>query len=173
LYPQCSAIWATDSRWWKHHIGDITRDYDGRLYTQNVQWDQIKVDPAQWGIKSFTADTGAGGLNRDPDKINTGQNGGFAAIGLAYKLMNGEPGRIILLGYDMQMRGDKRHFFGAHPDGLEVASNYGNFIARFQTIRPEDYGLEIWNCTRDTALHHFPLLDLDEVVEKLSDTAQV
>ena len=87
---------------------------------------------------------------------------------MAYKL---GAERIILLGYDMRMDGEKRHFFGAHPPGLEVASNYQNFIARFQTIRPEDYGLEIWNCTRSTALQHFPVMDLDKVVERL--TAQI
>jgi len=167
LYPQCDAIWATDYRWWKHHISDIARDFEGRLYTQNVQWE---ADPESWGITCYTADTAGCGLARDPEKINTGMNSGYAAIGLAYKL---GAERIILLGYDMKMAGDKRHWFGAHPNGLEVASNYQNFIGRFQSIRPADYGLEIWNCTRDTALQHFPVHDLDEVVERLGDPAQV
>lgn len=66
------------------------------------------------------------------------------------------------------MAGEKRHFFGSHPPGLEVASNYPNFISRFKTIRPQDYGIEIWNCTRDTALQHFPVYDLDEIVDRLT-----
>jgi hypothetical protein len=74
----------------------------------------------------------------------------------------------LLLGYDMQMQGDQRHWFGAHPNGLEVHSDYPSFLAQFATIKPEDYGLEIWNVTRKTALAHFPQHDLDEVCAALS-----
>jgi hypothetical protein len=63
----------------------------------------------------------------------------------------------------MQMDGDKRHWFGAHPPGLEVASNYRMFAGKFATIKPEDYGLEIWNVTRSTALACFPIYNLDEL----------
>ena len=75
-----------------------------------------------------------------------------------------------MLGYDMKMHGDKRHWFGAHPEGMEVASNYASFIEQFKTIQPQQYGLDIWNVTRDTALSCFPIYDLDEIVKH---TAQV
>lgn len=144
----------------------MAEDVESKLWTQTIQWDN--QDPAAWGIKALVADTAACGLSRDPNKIHTGMNSGYAAIGLAYHL---GAELILLLGYDMQMDGEKRHWFGAHPQGLEVASNYQNFIGRFQSIRPADYGLEIWNVTRRTALQHFPVMNLDEVVEALRDTA--
>ena len=68
----------------------------------------------------------------------------------------------------MKMRGGSRHWFGAHPEGMEVDSNYASFAAQFKTIDPQRYGIEIWNVTRDTALHHFPRYDLDDVVDRLS-----
>lgn len=68
----------------------------------------------------------------------------------------------------MKMRGNTRHWFGAHPDGMEVASDYASFAAQFATIYPADYGISIWNVTRDTALRCFPLYDLDEVCAGLS-----
>ena len=64
--------------------------------------------------------------------------------------------------------GDKRHWFGAHPKGLEVGSSYPCFIRMFETIKPADYGIEIWNVTRKTALQHFPVMNLDEVCRALS-----
>lgn len=161
--PDCDHIWATDYRWWNHHIADITNDYEGRCWTQEVQWPDDK-DPAAWGIKCLKADTGACGLSTDPGKVHTGKNSGYAAINLAYHL---GAERILLLGYDMKMRGNTRHWFGAHPDGMEVASDYASFAEQFATIYPADYGIEIWNVTRDTALRCFPLYDLDDVVRGL------
>jgi len=157
-------IWATDYRWWKHHIADITKDFEGECWTQDVQWPKDE-SPEQWGINCLKADTTADGLSRDPEKIHTGRNSGYAAVGLAYHL---GAERILLLGFDMQTKGDVRHWFGRHPDGMEVASCYPSFVQRFQTINPADYGIEIWNLTRETALNHFPRYDLDEVVGRLA-----
>ena len=93
--------------------------------------------------------------------IHTGHNSGFAAVGLAYNL---GAKRIILLGYDMQMKGNQRHWFGAHPAGMEVNSNYNQYMTTFRSIRCENYGIEIWNCTRSTALNCFPIYDLDDLL---------
>ena len=127
--------------------------------------DWKEQSPDAWGITCLKADTGAGGLSRDPGKVHTGRNSGYAAIGLAYGQLKAE--RILLLGYDMKMKGDTRHWFGAHPEGMEVASDYNSFIERFATISPEAYGIEIWNVTRDTAMRCFPVYDLDDVVARL------
>jgi hypothetical protein len=159
LLPQCDHIWATDFRWWKYHIADISRDYEGQCWTQDVQWDQ-GIAPADWGIHCLKADTGAPGLATKPGYVHTGRNSGYAAINLALHL---GASRILLLGYDMQLEGKRRHWFGEHPEGLEVASNYPGFMDRFQTIDPADYGIEIWNVTRRTALNHFPHKTLEEV----------
>ena len=161
--PDCDHIWATDYRWWKHHIADVTNDYEGQCWTQELQWPKDQR-PEQWGITCLKAETSKGGLSTDPKVVHTGMNSGYAALNLALHL---GAERVLLLGYDMKMRGDTRHFFGAHPEGMEVASNYASFIGRFKTIKPEQYGLEIWNLTRDTALDCFPRYDLDEIVDSL------
>lgn len=141
----------------------ITDEFEGQCWTQEVQWPD-DTRPEAWGINCYKTDTSAAGLSKEPGKIHTGMNSGYAALNHAYHL---GAERVILLGYDMQMENDRRHWFGAHPDGMEVASNYGNFIARFQTVRPADYGMEVWNCTRRTALRCFPVYDLDDVCAAL------
>ena len=163
--PSCDHLYACDYRWWKHHIEHITRDYEGTCWTQNIQWE---VDPAQWGIKVLQSEAKPG-LSKTPGVIHQGQNSGYQAIGLALELLRPHlPGRVILLGFDMQTDGDRRHWFGAHPQPMDAASSYPCFIRNFQTIDPKAYGIEIWNVTRKTALQHFPLHNLDEVCAALS-----
>jgi len=139
------------------------RDYEGICWTQNVQWDDPKCQPEQWGIRKLTS-IDAPGLNKKEGFIHRGDNSGYQAINLAYHL---GAERIILLGYDMMIQGDKRHWFGNHPGDMNAASCYPNFIRHFETIKPEDYGLEIWNCSRRTALNCFPCHDLDECLASL------
>ena len=148
------------------------RDFEGALWTQDIQWSEKNgkpIDAAQWGIRQLKGDTDSRGLSRDPNVIHCGRNSGFAAVNLAY-LLGAE--RILLLGYDMQMQAGRRHWFGAHPEGLEVDSDYGLFMHAFRTIHPEKYGIEIWNLSRDTALSCFPRYDLDEICDRLRFSAQ-
>ena len=162
MLPTCDHVYASDYKWYKHHIADLTRDYEGQLWTQSEAWTEKNqdIDPGQWGIKCLTAKTQAKGLSRDKDVIHTLSNSGAAAIGLAYRL---GATRIILLGFDMMLSGGKRHWFGNHPDQLHVGSNYQQFMATIATIKPEEYGIEIWNCSRRTALKCFPIYNLDDL----------
>jgi hypothetical protein len=123
----------------------------------------VKIDPGQWGINQLTS-LDLPGLSRQPGVIHRGSNSGYQAVNLAYLL---GATRIILLGFDMMMTGSSRHWFGAHPPGMEVASDYRDFANKFKSIRPSDYGIEIWNCSRRTALDQFPIYNLDEVYESL------
>ena len=68
----------------------------------------------------------------------------------------------------MSMDGEKRHFFGDHPgepgQGMNQFSNYQVFINAFNTVNPKDYGLEIWNCSRRTAMDAFPRYNLEDAL---------
>lgn len=62
----------------------------------------------------------------------------------------------------------KAHFFGDHPENIGNANRYAEFANNFNTIKPADYGIEIINCTRDTALTAFPRMDLDDAISSYS-----
>ena len=174
LPGSCDHLYSCDYRWAKHHCSTVTQDFGGVWWTQDIQWE---VDPAQWGIRQLKSISDPG-LSRIDGIIHRGGNSGYQAIGLAYELLRKHAthpdnvGRIILIGFDMQMAGNRRHWFGNHPQPFNAASNYKNFIIAFETIYPEHYGLEIINCTRQTALKHFPCMDLDECVDLLSAPVQ-
>jgi len=139
------------------------RDYEGICWTQDVQWEDPKKQPEAWGIRKLIS-LDQPGLSKKQGVIHRGDNSGYQALNLAF-LLGGE--RIVLLGFDLMMHGEKRHFFGDHPQAMNVSSNYPDFIGHFETIKPADYGLEILNCSRRTALKHFPCHDLDECLASL------
>ena len=173
LPGSCDHLYSCDYRWAKHHCSTVMQDFEGTWWTQDIQWTE---DPAQWGIIQL-ASIDQPGLSRTDGVIHRGHNSGYQAINLAYELLRKHDpenvGRIILLGYDMQMAGNQRHWFGNHPKPFDAASNYNNFITAFGTITPELYNLEIINCTRTTALKHFTCMDLDECADLLAAPGRV
>jgi hypothetical protein len=174
LPGSCDHLYSCDYKWAKHHLSTVMQDFEGTWWTQDVQWE---IDPAQWGIRQLES-LDQPGLSRKDGVIHRGGNSGYQAVGLAFELLRNQAtdpdnvGRIILVGFDMQLAGNQRHWFGAHPKGLGMSSNYNNFITSFKTIWPEIYGLEIINCTRTTALDWFPCMSLDEYVRRIPSPAQ-
>jgi hypothetical protein len=101
------------------------------------------------------------GLGRDV--IHFGDNSGYQAINLAYLL---GAGRILLLGYDMQARGSQTHFFGDHPPPLKTGSDYRHWVTLFDRLAQDlvSEGVEVINCTRETALRCFARSTLNEAL---------
>ena len=159
LLPSADHLWATDYKWWRLHLGEVKRGFAGSCHTQDQGWPKCPA-PVDWGIQCYHAAIDAPGLSRDPRVIHTGKNSGYAAIGLAYHL---GAQRILLLGFDMQREGSRRNWFGQHPPGLDAGCDPSEFIQRFETIDPAEYGVDIWNCTRRTALECFPRVALEDI----------
>ena len=158
-------MYAADAHWWHHHIHDINMGFSGKRWScdppGNTNWG--KRDVSEWDITVLDCKVGrnAPGLSRDPTAVHSGGNSGYQAIGLAYHL---GATRIILLGFDMHHHSGKSHFFGDHPK--EFANSNAKpdrFVAAFRTIKPEEYGIEILNCSRETALDAFPRHNLEDV----------
>lgn len=153
-------LYGTDMRWWKYALEDVRRHFHGNLWTQRVGWTE---EPEALGIACLESSNGDG-LCTEEGKVFTGQNSGYAAINLAYHF---GAKTVILLGFDLMMTGNKRHWHTDRPANLNAQSPYHSFIKNFQTIHPEEYGMEIWNVSRRTALTHFPWFDLDDLYARL------
>lgn len=72
--------------------------------------------------------------------------------------------RIILLGYDCQKTGGRAHWHGDHPAGLGNAGSVDKWPAQFRLLASHLAGLEVINCSRETALQAFPRRPLEEVL---------
>ena len=122
-------------------------------------WTVDKHAAKQYGINHVVGEHGQGLADKPP--IRYGSNSGYQAVNLVYWF---GATRILLIGYDMGCTGGKTHYFGDHPEGLQVRSPFGSFIQSFRTIDPKRYGIEIINCTPVSNLDCFPRMELTEAL---------
>lgn len=162
MAPHADHLYACDARWWEHHGVEVVEKFAGRRWTH----DKMVPDPEQHAVaKRFGIEMQRGvdapGLGRT--MIHFGSNGGYQAINLAYLL---GAGRIILLGYDMQRTGGKAHWFGDHPGVLNSGSAYTDWIGNFRRLAKDlaTEGVEVINCSRETALDCFPRMTIAEAL---------
>jgi len=149
-------MYACDDHWWDRYYGEIQRDYKGKLWTQSVKASK-RYRLNLWEGQSMQ------GLGRE--KIHFGNNSGYQAINLAYLL---GASSIILSGFDMKVTAGKTHFFGNHPyhkqgqgPNNDVMQRWcKNFVALAQDLKAE--GVQVYNCTRDTALTAFQTRELEQ-----------
>lgn len=156
LAPWADVLYACDLRWIEHYRG--VPEFMGQKWTtdpvaaQRYKWNWIV---GEWG----------NGLSLDPRKIHYGHNSGYQALNLAVVRFNAK--KIILLGYDMKSVNGKQHFFGDHPEGVARPSPYSQFIKNFRTTLPDlkHAGVEVVNCTIDSALDCFKIGELRKVLQ--------
>lgn len=100
-------------------------------------------------------------LSLEAGVIAQGGNSGQQAIGLAHQF---GAARVLLLGYDMQRTGGKAHWHGNHPAPLGNAGKLAAWPAAMNKLAAvaAGIGLEIINCSRETALTCFPRRELSE-----------
>lgn len=149
LAPWADVLYACDAKWWYWHKG--APGFAGLKYS---------IDPvagARHRDVHVLKRTGDEGLELDAGGLRSGGNSGYQAIGLAVHL---GAARVILLGYDMQ----GGHWFGAHPNGSKPP--FVLCLQRFETlIAPlAALGVEVVNCSRESALTCFPRRSLEEAL---------
>jgi hypothetical protein len=154
LAPWADVLYACDYRWWEWHPGAL--GFAGEKVTYSRRAAQ------RWpGLRWIRGDPKAAGLSTKPRLLHCGRNSGYQGINLAY--LYGAR-RIVLLGYDMQLIGNRAHWFGEHPN--KVRSNYKGWLTNYQTIAAQlpSLGLQIINCTPGSALRCFPMGKLEDVL---------
>ena len=90
---------------------------------------------------------------------------------------------MLLIGWDMRYPGKvdrynykgKRHFFGEDaltskhwPIYVAQDGTLDGLMKEMVTIHPEDYGIQIINCTPGSAMTCFPMMDLDDAIRRYS-----
>lgn len=152
LAPWADVLYACDYKWWGWHKG--VPSFSGLKYA-------LTAPAAQWPGVQVLRNLGVDGLSMEPTGLRNGRNSGYQAINLAVLL---GATRVLLLGYDMQADKTRDHFFGRHPDHTKPP--FSVCLARFTTlVKPlAALGVEVINCSRQTALTAFPRRPLEEVL---------
>lgn len=152
LAPWADVLYAADPEWWDHHRG--AAPFQGVRVTQDAG------AARRWRLH-YIESVNRPGFSLDPAVIHRGDNSGFQALNLAV-LAGCAP--IVLLGFDMQKQGAKRHWFGDHPGALNQDSPYGLFAAAFDEAARRHPEIPIWNASRETALVCWPRVALRQVI---------
>lgn len=151
-------LYACDFSWWNQYAVEIDAKFQGERWScstrakKEYQTSWVQGEPGK-------------GISRRSGIINTGQNSGYQALGLAH--MWGSR-RILLLGYDFMFSGGKRHWHGDHPNVLgNCGGNLASWVQSMGYLAAdlEKEGVEVVNCSRTTALRCFPRSTIDKELE--------
>lgn len=136
--PWADFLLAGDKDWWENY----KPNFEGKKYS--VQKTELKdVEVAPINIKT----------------ANKVKNSGGSAMLLAKAL---GAVKIILVGYDLKIgRFGKKHWHKDHPKPLANASKIEDWPARFSEIKDEFKGIDVVNCSTDTALTIYRQGDLE------------
>ena len=155
------ALWADvvfglDLMWWKQHITEIRR-----TWAYSHFWTSDRSAAERYGLQ-FIRGTGGAGL--DIKHVRSNGNSGAAAINLAYLF---GCRRVLLLGFDMKLGANgEKHHHPDHPAQCVQAQVFKEWINNMDYVArdAEKLGLEIINCTRDTALACFPKATIEQAL---------
>src|SRR5690606_36202876 len=153
-------------KWWRHRtaagvscIDEVRQQFAGELWTCDVG---VR---GEFGVRWLQARNQPGLATAEDTVATGGGNGRMQAVGLAWHL-GATP--ILLLGYDMQARGDLVHWHGRHRDGLgdPDARLLARWAAAAEPIARDliALGVEIFNCSRETAAKGWPRAALEDVL---------
>ena len=156
--PWVDICWFGDGRWYSWHIKDL-REFSG-LIAHCVPRLKNAV-----GLHSYTRGKPAG-IETRQGFVAWNRNSGASAINLAYHL---GASRVILLGFDMRRIDDRANWHDDHPSPQK--NPYHRFLRLFPKIAKDagDLGLEIINCTPDSAIDQFPIMTLEAYLKKEVD----
>jgi hypothetical protein len=132
-----------DKAWWDMHITEIRSVFRGDLCTTSNQVKHLGLKPM-------------GTYKRGWDPYGNSGAGAVSLAGLAGAK------RVLMLGYDCAKTGGKAHWHGDHPKGLGNAGSIHKWPQQFAKLKAGMAGVEIINCSRDTALTLFPRRPLED-----------
>jgi hypothetical protein len=150
LAPWADALYAADKEWWEHPDNADTKLFKGLKITVSKL-----SDPS--ALKLLY--TGVAGFDPSPDSVRSGMNSGYQAVHVA---MHARARKIVLCGFNL----GGTNWHGPHPKGLQTSPDWlydkmrKLFVGLVEPAR--ELGIEIVNCTPNSALEAFRRGDLDE-----------
>lgn len=164
-------VYACGADWWQAHSRTV--GYAPERWSTHNEDPNVK-DHKRYAALSYNINLVQGrhqqGFSSDPRVVHYGLNSGFQAVNLAMHL---GATRIALVGFDMQTRAGSNHFDGMHPPPLRNTQDYDTFINAFKVAMPSvPEHIEIVNCTPNSALTCFPVMELKELLYEIDDPSR-
>lgn len=148
MAPWADTLFAMDEAWWKVHVAEVNRTFAGERLG-------FGSDSAKHGVRPMRGVRG-----------NWSPFGNSGAGAIAVAALSGAA-RVLMLGYDCQHTGGQKHWHGDHPPGTAgnaAPHTVAKWPAHFRKLRDTYRGLQIINCSRETALDVFPRAKLGDAL---------
>lgn len=156
FYPQATALYWTDARFYSWYSKDID-NFKGLKYTISARRNLPKnVHLLKRGVKY--------GIETTKNSLAHGNNSGYAAINLALHL---GAKRIVLLGYDMGNSGNTSHFHDGYPVNQTSEQVYTkHFLPGFTILKDQiqGKGIQIFNACLTSKLNVFKKITIEEAL---------
>lgn len=154
--PWADILFAADSKWWRCYHKQALQ-FAGRKVTTRptLPWSQVYSLTQSYDHPTY---------DPRPGYVVSGGNSGYMAIHLAAQLA---AKRILLLGFDMKNgRGGQRHCHADHPGRLNSRGAFSGWLRAFEKLARvlPVHGVEVINCTADTALRCFRRTTLENAL---------
>jgi sugar phosphate isomerase/epimerase len=149
LAPWAYMLYAADAAWWREN--PQAWDFKG-----------LKVSVEEFkGVLRLQA-SGPTGFDPDPRRVRTGGNSGYQAVHIA---AHAGAARVLLCGFNMG--GDHWHPEHAAPLRETPREIYATWIQRLEGLADtlKLRGIEVLNCTPDSAIKGIPTADLAFALE--------
>ena len=162
ICPFLDLLYAADERWWDLHHNQATAPIRA-TYIPGAGPEPDGEHVARYNLVGIPG-RAEPGLSPVPDYVHLGQHSGFQLINLT---IAAGAARILLLGFDCRLDGDRRHWFGDHPAELNRDSPYNRFRYEIEYAAPAiaARGVQVVNCSPGSALTCFPIADLAAALE--------
>lgn len=163
-------LYACDYPWWRYHCQMYDRTgVPGILFIcpEAKRYSGEPMAVSEFGCELVQMRAGRGIAPIGSDYVMRGYGSGFQAVGLAIKL---GARRIALLGMDCKRADDGRsHFFGEHPPELPNPQPFQTWVEDFDSLAAPatELGIEIVNCSRDSAITELEKMDLGKWLARL------
>lgn len=154
--PWADVLYAADTRWWNKHK-DQAFAFAGEKVT-------IRDRGTLPEVLRVLQTSHMHDFDPRPTHIVSGGNSGYQGIHLA---VHYGARKVILLGFDMKLGPKKqKHYFGDHPGNLNMRGNFPGWIRTFGYLAKalRKRGVEVVNCTTDTALTCFDRAPLEQTL---------
>lgn len=157
LAPWADLLYAADARWWDVYKREALA-FDGlKVCIEETPFPEVLV----------LNKTGERGFDPNPGNLRTGKNSGYQAVHLA---IHTGVKTILLCGFDMH----GGHWHGEHQNPLRATDKdvYPYWIEEFRILQKEmPATVQVLNCTPDSAMKCFPLVDLSKALFNLKEEA--
>ena len=154
-------LYAPDLTWIQHYKPEHPNRWTclERTGSKIADWNEIPIEAVSQG------------LSKHAGSIANHGHAGAQMLSLAVQIFGAK--RVALTGYDMQPTGGKTRWKGLHPEGVERGDGekYLKWRDSLQGMAAElvSLGVEVVNCTRETALQCFPREPLESVIQRWTE----